>query len=166
MGLVCKRLPGNDETLKFLSPHFLQKHVQDGIDDRWRTYYGIYDMFRAISDGRIRAYGVFDISEPMRFLGFVLGWLSEDGETFEVHAFWERGVPTATAIDLCKPVVKEDYAKDGIRLKYAAGYIPDRNRAAKWMAIRSGANDLGAENSRKFYKGDYIFPCREYRFEW
>ena len=140
--------------------------MQNGIDDRWRTYYGIYDLFTGIRSGRIRGYGVFDVSEPMRFLGFILGWVDGSGETFEVHAFWDRDVPTAKAIELCKPVVKEDYAKDGIQLKYAVGYIPDRNRAAKWMALRAGGKDLGLRTDVTFHKGDYIFPCREYRFEW
>ena len=164
--LVCKRLPCTEDTLKFISPFFALEHVQKWIDDRWRTYYGIYDLFTAIRSGRVRGYGVFDVSDPMRFLGFILGWIDETGETFELHTFFDRDTATLEAINLCKNTVKDDYAKDGILLKYAIGYIPDRNRAAKWLALRAHCKDRGLRKDKIYHKGDYIFPCREYRFEW
>lgn len=165
MDLVCKRLPANEETLKFISPFFQFEHVRDAIDDRWKTYYGIFCLFTGILTGQIRLFGVFDREEPMKFLGFQLGYLDESGKTYENHAFWDRHVPTVECIELCKKAVKADYASDGVDVKYAASYIPDRNRAAKWLALRSGCKDKGLSRDRFFSKDGYMLPCREFRCE-
>lgn len=167
MKLVSKRLPATKETLQFISPFFRYEHVQKALDDRWKTYYGIFELFRGILAGEIRLYGVFDVDEPMRFLGFELVWLDESKEAIEVHSFWERDLPKRAAdlAALCKDVMKEDYASDGIQVKYVVSYIPEENRAAKRMARQFGCQELGLRKDKVFYKGEYIFPCREYRME-
>lgn len=165
MNLECRRLPATEDTLKFISPFFALEHIRKAIDDRWRTCYGIYDLFIGIRLGKIRVYGVFDMATPMRFMGFELGWLDETGEAFEHHAFWDRKVPAVECVTLCKNYMKEEFAKEGVTVKYAVGYIPDINRAAKRMALRAGCKDCGIRNDRVFYKNEYILPCREFRIE-
>ena len=163
MELNCKRLPATDKTLQFLSPFWAKEHIKKAIDDRLNTCYGIFCLFAGILQGRIRVYGVFDLADPMRFLGFQWGYLDDDVETFENHACWDRYVPTVECVNLCKTVMKEDYAQDGITIKYAASYIPDINRAAKWLAFRCGCMDCGIKEDRLFHKANYIYPCREFR---
>lgn len=165
MKLECKRLPATEDTLKFISPFFALEHVRKAIDDRWRTCYGIYDLFVGIRIGKVRVYGVFDMTMPMRFLGFEFGTLDESGEAFEHHAVWDRNTPALECVMLCKDFMKEEFAAEGVIVTSAVCYIPDSNRAAKWAAIRAGCKDCGIRNDRVFYKNGNILPCREFRME-
>lgn len=162
MELDCKRLPATDETLMFLSPFFAKEHIKKGIDDRLNTCYGIYRLFTGILNGQIRVYGVFDLVKPMRFFGFQFGHFVAAEEAFENHACWDRHIPTVKCVTLCKIVMKDDYARDGITIKHAISYIPDINRSAKWLALRCGCADYGIKEDRLFYKGNYVFPCRKF----
>ena len=60
---ICRRLPASEGTIRFLSPFLAKKHIQNGIDDRMKTYYGSFCFFRNILAGKTRAYGVFETDE-------------------------------------------------------------------------------------------------------
>ena len=165
MNLVCRRLPPSEETLKFLSAFLEKPHIQNVLDDRLKTFYGIYDLMIGIRIGKIRVYGVFDINPPLRFLGCELGELDPDGISFEHHAFWDRHVATVNAVNLCKNYMKNEFKNEGISVKYAVGHIPDCNRAAQLFARRAGAKDEGLNPKWKYYKNGKEFPCREFRIE-
>lgn len=162
MKLDCKRLPATDETLRFLSPFFAKEHVKRAIDDRLNSCYGVFCLFAGILNSKIRVYGVFDLTNSMRFLGFQWGYLDDTGEIFENHACWDRNVPTVKCVNLCKIVMQDDYARDGITIKYAASYIPDINRPAKWLALRCGCEDCGIKKDRLFHKDNCVFQCRKF----
>ena len=167
----CRRLPGNETTLRFLSPYLEQPHIRAGADDLLLAPYGIWNLFIGIRLGRERVYGVFGWSEdnerktPDVFAGFVVGHLDESGTAFENHAFWNRGMSAADCAKLCIPVMKADFAKDGIRVSSVVGYIPDRNRAAKRYASQVGCLDRGLRTDKTFVKDGRVFPCREFRLE-
>lgn len=165
MELVCKRLPPTEATLKFLSDFFSLPHIQNVLDDRLRTFYGIHLLMDGIRTGKIRVYGVFSLEKNVRFLGCELGELEKDGITFEHHAFWDRHVPTVTCVLMCKNYMKQEFEKEGIHVKYARGHIPDCNRAAQWMALRAGCEDRGLNHQWKYYRNGREFPCREFLIE-
>lgn len=163
--LVCRRLLPIDATLRFISPFLAKEHIQRSIDDTFRTYYGIYDFMLNIRLGRYRAYGVFNTGTPFRFYGFTAGYLDDTGETFVDHAFWDRGVDAAACTLLCRDMVRDEFAREGIIITSAVGYIPDRNRAAQRMARRLGAVDLGIRKDKLFLKDGKLYPCREFRLD-
>lgn len=168
MEKVCRRLPGTEETLRLLSPFFGKAHIQKALDDRWRTCYGIFNLFRGIRSGVIRVYGVFEMDDggvARRFCGFEFGCPDETGEAFEHHACWDRHVDAAECATLCKEAMKAEYAREGKRMKYAVGYIPESNRAARLMALRAGCKDLGIAEDKMFRKDGYWEQCRELRIE-
>ena len=149
MEKVCRRLPGTEETLRLLSPFFGKAHIQKALDDRWRTCYGIFNLFRGIRSGVIRVYGVFEMDDggvARRFCG-------------------DRHVDAAECATLCKEAMKAEYAREGKRMKYAVGYIPESNRAARLMALRAGCKDLGIAEDKMFRKDGYWEQCRELRIE-
>ncbi len=163
MDVVCRRLLPMDATLRFISPFLAKEHIQRNIDDNLRTYYGIYDFFLNLRLGRFRAYGVFNTGAPFQFYGFTFGYLDDTGETFEDHAFWDRGVDAAACTLLCRDFMVDEFARDGIAVTSAVGYIPDRNRAAQRMAKRVGAVDKGIRPDKLFLKDGKLYPCREFR---
>ena len=160
MKLECLRMPGTDRTLNFISPYLGQRHVQAGLEECIRTAYGMYCLFSRILDGYFRLYGVFDVDEPVDFLGFVFG--HRDGETFEVHACWNRHVPTVKCSELAIECMVRDYADEGIAIRYIAGYIPDKNKAAQLYAKRSGFADCGLQDDKLF---DGQYPCRKFLYK-
>ena len=168
MKIVAKRLPPTEETLRFISPLFEKEHVRKGIDERLLSPYGLYCLYIGIRLGRVRVYGCFemdDAAKPVRFLGFEYGCLDYASATFETHAVWDRHTPAAECVKLCKECMKEDYRKEGITVKWAAGYISVRNRAAILMARRVGAQDLGIRYDAQWQNRGESALCREFRIE-
>lgn len=168
MKIVAKRLPPTEETLRFISPFFGKEHVRKGIDERLLSAYGIFCLYLGIRLGRVRVYGCFetdDAGKPVRFLGFEYGCLDTASATFETHAVWDRHVPSAECVKLCKECMKQDYLQDGITVKWAAGYISVRNRAAILMARKVGAHDLGIRYDAQWQRQGERVPCREFRIE-
>ena len=161
MKLVCKKLPGVDETLRFISPYFMLPHVRKYVDDVLYTPWGFYNLFLKIKFGQIRVYGTFVMSDPVQFAGFGFG--TRHGNWFETHVVFDRGYPAAECLELCKKEMAEDYRKEGYSIEYAAGFIPDFNRAAQRMLKRMGGVDHGIDETRILLKNGKSFPCREFR---
>ena len=168
MRLVCKRLPGNDATLRFISPFFTKDHVREYCDDRVISPYGLYRVFNELLAGTMRAYGVFELDDDgkaRRFDGFCFGWLRKDGVSFEFHAFFDRWTPAFDCLELAKVTMRDDYRNDGIPVQYAVACVSEHHRAAKWMARRAGCRDCGIAADKSCVKGNHVYPCREFRIE-
>ena len=168
MPLVCKKLPATDATLEFLSPFLAQKHIQQGINDAWRSLYGAYTLFSDIRSGKFRCYGVFELDDAgnvMRFLGFEMGELDLLGHTFEHHAFWDRHVPVEECLKLCQETVMKDYAAEGVGLTAFACFVPDCNRAVRRLAFRYGCRDCGLTPNRVFLKNGKKYWCRMFKLD-
>ena len=162
MEYVCKRLPGTGDTLRFISPFFMMPHMRKYADDAIYTPYGMYLLFTGIKEGIFRAYGVFGIeNNEVSFLGFCYGRRIADW--FETHAVWDRKVPAGECCKLCMDTMVEEYEREGVHIKYAAGFIPDLNKAAQRMLRRIGGKDFGLHEELRFLKNGEYHPSREFR---
>lgn len=168
MLLVCKRLSATDETLEFLSPFIGQEHIQRGINDEWRTPFGMYTLLHDIRSEKLRCYGVFELDgtgNVRRFCGFEAGELDLSGHGFEHHAFWARHVPVKICLDLCRELVTKEYAAVGIDVTSFVCFLPECNRAVRQLAFRYGCRDCGLTPNRVFWKDGKKYPCRMFKFE-
>ena len=164
MNLDCRRLPPIQQTVSFLSPFLMQEHIRKGLCDSMQTPQGSYLFFNGLMSGVFRAYGIFLIDgENIGFHGFTFGYL-ENG-VFVDHLCLNRNAPALDCLKLAIRTMTGEYAREGAEVKAIEGNIPDRNRAARWIAKKLGFKDLGIREDKKFYKGDYIYPCRQFLLE-
>ncbi len=159
MDLKCIRMPGNDETLNFISPYLQKEHIRKAADDYLLSPYGTYEFFRGIIFGIIRLYGVFDVTEPVRFLGFAFACVK--GDTLDTHVMWDRHVPALS----CSSMALAMAVKEAGPVRYIEANIPDFNRPAQNLARKLGYRDCGLRPDRLFNKNQKQFPCREFRVE-
>ena len=159
MDLKCVRMPGNEDTLKFISPYLQKEHIRKAADDNLFSPYGMYAFFRGIISGMIRLYGVFDVESPMRFFGF--SYCAIYGDLMETHVMWDRHVPALR----CSSMALDLAVKEAGSVRHIEANIPDFNRPAQNLAKKLGYQDCGLRPDRLFKKNNKQFPCREFRVE-
>jgi len=160
---ICKRLPGTDNTLQFISNWFEDYYIRKAMDERFLTnHYVVYTVMDGIMRGGVQCYGVFDVKDDKAesFLGMAWGWIKHDNY-FEVHFAFDRGVNTMECARLCLAEMK----KHNPDVKGVVGYIPDSNRAARMFAKRFGCKDNGIRPEQVFIKNGMAYSCREFRIE-
>lgn len=160
---TCRRLPGTEETLRFVSDWFWTPEIRAAMDERFVSdHYTVYHLMDDIRTGKVQVYGVFetDPSEDrcLEFDGFIFGWITADGY-YECHLAFSRFADAMECSKLIEAVLKEN--NPGV--KGIVGYIPDRNRAARMFAKRYGCTDNGIRQNMLFYKNGAVEPCREFR---
>ncbi len=160
---ICKRLPGTDNTLQFVSNWFEDYYIRKAMDERFiSNHYVVYMLMSGILNGIFQAYGVFDVKDDKAesFLGMAWGWRRSD-MYFEVHFAFDRGVDTMECARLCLAEMN----KLNPDVKGVVGYIPDSNRAARMFAKRFGCRDNGIQQDKPFMKNGMAYSCREFRIE-
>ena len=163
MNVVARPMIGSEGTLKILSRLFSEKHIQAAIDDRLRTYYGIYDLMRGISSGYFQVYGLWD-EENNNFLGCQLGHFQENG-VFAGHSFLKRHVP---AVECCKATVYAIKKDADARRKHftgISGLVPINNKPMQKTLIAVGFVDKGVVPGIFLLKNKKNIPCREFFLE-
>ena len=159
MDLKCIRMPGNDETLKFISPYLQKEHIRKGADDNLFTPYGMYSFFSGIKSGKIRLYGMFDVENPVRFFGFA--FFCVHGDMLDAHVMWDRHVPALRCTSMALALA----VNDAVSVRTIECNIPDFNRPAQNLAKKLGGLDCGLRQDRLFNKNNKQIPCREFRVE-
>ena len=163
MKVVARPMIGSEGTLKILSRLFSEKHIQAAIDDRLRTYYGIYDLMRGISSGYFQVYGLWD-EESSNFLGWQLGHFQENG-VLAGHSFLKRHVP---AVECCKAAVFAAKKDAAARRKYftgISGLVPVNNKPMQKTLLAAGYVDRGIVPGVFLLKNKKNIPCREFFLE-
>jgi len=160
---ICKRLPGTNNTLQFISNWFEDYYIRAAMDERFLSnHYMVYLLMDGIKTGEVQVFGVFNVKEDKAedFLGCCFGWMRED-QYFEVHFAFDRGIDTMDCARLC---LAEGIAQNP-DMKGVIGYIPDRNRAARMFAKRFGCRDNGIQQDKLFLKNGMAYSCREFRYD-
>ena len=158
---TCRRLPGTEETLRFVSDWFWTSHVRAAMDERFVSdHYTVYHLMDDILKGDCKVYGVFETKDDLclGFDGLVFGWIDKDGY-YECHLAFSRYADAVDCAKMIEAVLREE--NPGVR--GIVGYIPDRNRAARMFAKRYGCKDNGLRRTMLFYKEGAVLPCREFR---
>ena len=160
---ICKRLPGTDNTLQFVSNWFEDYYIRLAMDERFiSNHYIVFTLMNGILLGEVQVFGVFEVKDDKAedFLGLCFGWMRSD-MYFEVHFAFDRGVDTMECARLC---MAEGIAQNP-GMKGVVGYIPDRNRAARMFAKRFGCRDNGIQQDKLFMKNGMAYSCREFRYD-
>lgn len=154
----AERLGSNiDWVVHALSNLIPQQHIFNAIDRRFKTYYGVYHLFKAIENGDIRVYGAYTESGLLAGVGF---GNKDKNDDFIAHVMFCRDTDVVSGCLKCAEVMIEEFAKEGVTIKNIVGYIPAFNRAAIRMAKRFGCVDCGETKEMCFIKDEYHYPCR------
>jgi L-amino acid N-acyltransferase YncA len=153
----AKRLPGSDWTVHAISNIIPQEHVFSRIDKRFKTYYGVHQLFKAIEQGVIRVYGAF--TEKGLLAGVCFG-NTDTENNFVVHVMFCRNTDVTDGCLKCADAMIKEYEAEGVLIQSIIGYIPAFNRAAIRMAKRFGCVDCGETKEMMFIKDEYHYTCR------